>query len=78
MLANRSVECRCSPPRTPQSNGIAERAIQQLVTIACSQLVKAGRGEEYWFVAVVDAAFKTGGMPHEYLGGETPCERLTG
>lgn len=29
---------------TPQSNGIGERAIQQLVR---SQLVKAGRGEDY-------------------------------
>ena len=26
---------------------------------------------------MADAAFKTAAMPHEYLGGETPCERLT-
>ena len=78
MLANRGVRWRSSPPRTPQSNGIAERAIQQLMRIARSQLVKAGRGEDYWFFAVADAAFKTAGMPHEYLGGETPHERLTG
>ncbi|CAN0016909.1 unnamed protein product, partial [Sphacelaria rigidula] len=78
MLTNRGIKWRSSPPRTPQSNGIAQRAIQQLMRIARSQLVKAGRGEDYWFFAVEDAAFKTTGMPHEYLGGETPCERLTG
>ncbi|CAM9741754.1 unnamed protein product [Sphacelaria rigidula] len=78
MLTNRSIKWRNSPPRTPQSNEIAERAIQQLMRIARSQLVKAGRGEDYWLFAVADAAFETAGMPHEYLGGETPCERLTG
>ncbi|CAN0062222.1 unnamed protein product, partial [Choristocarpus tenellus] len=67
-----------SPPRTPQGNGIAERAIKQLMGAARSKLVKAGLGDEYWFFAITDAAFKTGGMPREYLGGETPCERLTG
>ena len=65
MLANRGIRWRSSPPRTPQSNGIAERAIQQLMNIARSQLVKAGRGEDYWYFAVADAAFKTAGMPHE-------------
>ncbi|CAM9822791.1 unnamed protein product [Choristocarpus tenellus] len=45
---------------------------------ARSQLAKAGLGDEYWFFTITDVAFKTGGMPHEYLGGETPCERLTG
>ncbi|CAN0496688.1 unnamed protein product, partial [Discosporangium mesarthrocarpum] len=63
---------------TPQSNGIAERAIKQLMQAARSQLVRSGRGEEHWFFAVADAAFKTGGMPHEFLGGDTPGERLTG
>ena len=72
MLANRGIKWHNSPPRTPQSNGITERAIQQLMRIARSQLVKAGRGEDYWYFAVADAAFKTAGMPHEYLGGETP------
>lgn len=45
--------------------------------IACSQLVKAGRGEDYWILGVADAALKTVGKPHEHLGGEIPCERLT-
>ncbi|CAM9872319.1 unnamed protein product, partial [Sphacelaria rigidula] len=78
MLTNRGIKWRNSPPRTPQSNETAERAIQQLMRIARSQLVKAGRGEDYWFFAAANAAFKTAGVPHEYLGGETPCERLTG
>ena len=78
MFANRGGRWRSSPPRTPQSNGIAERAIQQLVRIARSQLVKAGCGEDYWVFAVADASFKTARMPHEYLGGEMPHERLTG
>lgn len=30
------------------------------------------------FAIIADAAFKTSGMLHEYLGGETPCQRLTG
>ncbi|CAM9887930.1 unnamed protein product [Choristocarpus tenellus] len=77
-LANNGTRWRKCPPRTPQSNGIAERAIKQLMGAARSQLVKAGLGDEYWFFAITDAAFKTRGMPHEYLGGETPCERLTG
>ncbi|CAM9868982.1 unnamed protein product, partial [Sphacelaria rigidula] len=78
MLTNRGTKWRNSPLRTPRCNGFAERAIQQLMRIARSQLVKAGRGEDYWLFAVADAAFKTLGMPHGYLGGETPCERLTG
>ncbi|CAM9959860.1 unnamed protein product [Choristocarpus tenellus] len=79
MLVNNGTRWRKSPPRTPQSNGIAERAIKQLMGAARSQLVKAGLGDkEYWFFAITDVAFKTGGMPHEYLGRETPCERLTG
>ena len=40
--------------------------------------MKAARGEDYWYFDMADAAFKTAGMPHEYLGGETPRERLTG
>ncbi|CAM9753310.1 unnamed protein product, partial [Sphacelaria rigidula] len=78
MLTNRGIKWRYSSPRTPQSNGIAKRATQQLMRIARSQLVKAGRGEDYWFFAVTDAAFKTAEMPHKYLGGETTCERLAG
>ncbi|CAM9753325.1 unnamed protein product [Choristocarpus tenellus] len=78
MLANNGTRWRKSPPRTPQSNGIAERAIKQLMGAAKSQVAKAGLGDEYWFFAITDVAFKTGGMPHEYLGRETPYERLTG
>ena len=78
MLADRGIKWRRSPPRTPQSNGIAEKPIQRLMTVARSQIVKSGRSEKYWFFAVADAAFRTAGMPHEYLGGETPYERLTG
>ncbi|CAN0469527.1 unnamed protein product, partial [Discosporangium mesarthrocarpum] len=78
MLADRGIKWRKSPPYTPQSNAIAERAIKQLMQAARSQLVRSGLGEEFWFFAVADAAFKSFGMPHEYLGGETPCERLTG
>ncbi|CAN0051008.1 unnamed protein product, partial [Choristocarpus tenellus] len=47
MLANNGTRWRKSPPRTPQSNGIAERAIKQLMGAARSQLVKAGLGDEY-------------------------------
>lgn len=47
-------------------------------TVAQSRLAKSGRREDYWMLAISDAAFKTSGMPHEYLGGETPCQRLTG
>ncbi|CAM9552154.1 unnamed protein product [Choristocarpus tenellus] len=79
MLAYNDTRWRNSPPRTSQSNGIAERAIKQLMGAARSQLAKAGLGDEYyWFFAITDVASKTGGMPHEYLRGETPCERLTG
>ena len=78
MLANQGIEWRSSPPRTPQCNGIAERAIQLLMRIACSQLVKAGCGWGYWYFAAADAAFKTAGMSHEYLGAETSCGRLIG
>ncbi|CAM9443027.1 unnamed protein product [Choristocarpus tenellus] len=78
ILVNSGTRWRKSPPRTPQSNGIAEKAIKQLMGAARSQLAKAGLGNEYWFFAITDVAFKTGAMPHEYLRGETPCERLTG
>ncbi|CAM9927869.1 unnamed protein product, partial [Choristocarpus tenellus] len=77
MLTERGVKWRKSPPHIPQSNGIAERAIKQIMQAARSQLIQAGMGEEFWFFAVADATFKTTGMPHEYLGGETPYERLT-
>ena len=45
---------------------------------ARSSLIRSGRDEKNWFFAVADAAYKSSGMPHEYLGGETPHERLTG
>ena len=41
------------------------------------KLVKAGHREDYVFLAVTDAVFKVAGMPHNYFGGENPCERLT-
>ena len=78
MLADRGIKCRSSPPRTPQSHGVAERAIHQLVRIARRQLVKAGR---YWFLAVADAAFKTAGMPRKprkTLGGRLHASGLEG
>ncbi|CAM9373444.1 unnamed protein product [Choristocarpus tenellus] len=65
MLANNGTRWRKTPPRAPKTNGIAERAIKQLTGAARSQLVKAGLSDEYWFYAIIDAAFKTGGMPHE-------------
>ncbi|CAM9813515.1 unnamed protein product, partial [Choristocarpus tenellus] len=77
MLSERGVKWRKTPPRTPQSNVIAERAIKQIMQAARSQLIQAGMGEEFCFFAVADATFKATGMPHEYLGGETPYERLT-
>lgn len=66
-----------------QGNGIAERAVQQLMIIAKIQLVKRGRDEGYWTFSVADAASKTSRMPHrhhhhQYLSGETPCKRLSG
>ncbi|CAM9476000.1 unnamed protein product, partial [Choristocarpus tenellus] len=57
MLANNGTRWRKSPPKTPQSNGIAERAIKQLIGAARSQLVKAGLGDEHWFFAITDVAF---------------------
>ncbi|CAN0503525.1 unnamed protein product [Discosporangium mesarthrocarpum] len=78
MLVYQGIRWRKSPPRTPQSNGIAVLAIKQLMQAARSQLVRSGLGKEHWFFAVADAVFKTGGMPHEFLGGDMPCERLTG
>ncbi|CAN0439419.1 unnamed protein product [Discosporangium mesarthrocarpum] len=78
MLADQGIKWRKSPPYTPQSNGIAEQAIKQLMQATRSQLVRSGLGEEFLFFAVADAVFKSSGMPHEYLGGETPSERLTG
>ncbi|CAN0027892.1 unnamed protein product, partial [Choristocarpus tenellus] len=74
MLSERGVQWRKTPPSTPQSNGIAERAIKQITQAARSQLIQAGMGQEFWFFAVADATFKTNGMPHEYLGGKTPNE----
>lgn len=78
MLADRSITRRSAAPRTPQSNGIAERAIQQLTVIARSQLVKSGGGEELRVFTVVDAAFKTSETAHEYPGREILRERLKG
>ena len=66
MPADLGIKWRTSRPRTPQANGIAERALQQLMRIARSQLVKVGRGEDYWFFAVSDAAFKE--YPANILG----------
>ena len=78
MLTERHVRWRKSPPYTPQANGLAERGIKSLMYSARSSLSRSGRGEQFWFFAVADAAYKSSGMPHEYLGGETPHERLTG
>jgi Reverse transcriptase (RNA-dependent DNA polymerase) len=78
MLTERHVRWRKSPPYTPQANGLAERGIKSLMSSARSSLSRSGRGERFWFFAVADAAYKSSGMPHEYLGGETPHERLTG
>ena len=78
MLADWGIRGRNSAPRKRQSNGIAERVIQQLMRKARSQLVKAGRGEDCRFFAVADVAFKTAGILHKYTVGETPCERRTG
>lgn len=77
MPTDRGIKWRCSPLRTPQVNGIAERAIKQLTQAAQSRLVRSGRGEEYWFFVVADAAYNTGGIPPENLGDETPCWRAS-
>lgn len=53
------------PPCTPESNGIAVRAIQQPMRIARSNLGKAGREEECWFFAVANTVFKTAGFSKE-------------
>ncbi|CAN0104183.1 unnamed protein product [Sphacelaria rigidula] len=53
MLTNRGIKWRYSPPRTPRSNGVAKRAIQQMMRIERSQLVEEGRGEDYWFSAKI-------------------------
>lgn len=78
MLVDSSITRRIAVPRTPQSKGIAERAIQQLTVIARSQLVKSGGDEELRMLTVADAAFKTSGMAHEHPGHEIPHERLEG
>lgn len=51
MLPDRGIKWGRSPSRTPQSNGIAERAIKKLMQAARGQLVRSRRGEEYWFFA---------------------------
>ncbi|CAN0472093.1 unnamed protein product [Discosporangium mesarthrocarpum] len=65
VFADWGIKWRKSPPYTPQSNGIAERVIKQLMQAARSQLVRSGLGEEFWFFAVANSAFKSSGMPHE-------------
>lgn len=41
------------------------------MTIVSSQLVKSGCGEQSKAFSIGNIAFKTSGMPREYLGGET-------
>lgn len=67
MLTDRGIRRKSSAPRTPNSGEVAECAIQQLILIARSQLVKAGRREDCLFFDVADAACKTARMFHNIL-----------
>lgn len=69
MSVDRGIGWSKAAPSTPQSNGIAERAIQGRMVIASSKLEKSGRGGELQMFTVADAVFKIFGTPHqEYLG----------
>lgn len=65
MLLDWEVRWRISLPRAAQSNGIAKRAILPLVMIARNQLIIARCGEDFSFLSMTDATFKTAGTPHE-------------
>lgn len=76
MLAERDMECRSLLPRAPQSKGVGERWIKQLMIITLNEMVKSGR-EECLMLFKFDGILQISGMIHEYLVVETSCKELT-
>ena len=66
-----------SCPRTPQQNGVAERANRTIVEAARSMLHARDMGREYWAEAVCTAAYVRNRSPSKVLS-VTPVEMWSG
>lgn len=80
------IKCRVAgaPPQAPRSNGVTERSNPRAhdnQSREVNQQMKQGTMmnnivDSFRFEELL-SRHKSSGMPQEYLGGETPCERLT-
>jgi transposase InsO family protein len=77
-LAALGAKATYAAPRTPESNGLCERAVRSLEqTRRCIMTGEGVRGE-LWPFAVQHAALLYNCSPHSALGGKTPWEAYYG
>ena len=78
-LKEKGIEWKPSTPRTPEQNGIAERAIRTISTMIRSMLHHAGLGNAFWCYAAMAVAYVYNRLHHSKLPkGKTPYEILKG
>ena len=74
---NCGMKQQFSCPRTPQQNGVAERANRTIMEAARSMLLTRNMGREYWAEAVCTAVYVRNRSPSKVLS-VTPMEMWSG
>ena len=83
---DRGTRLQMSTAYTPQSNGMAERFVKTVKTIARTNLIDSNMAKRFWPFAVKHAVYTYNRIPHSGLNKNpraenkllTPHERLTG
>ena len=75
---NKGIEFNPSTPRTPEQNGMAERAIQTIVTKIRAVLKQAGMSHKWWCYAVDYVVHTLNRVPHSKDDAHTPYENYFG
>lgn len=77
-LTSEEIKHELTIPRTPEQNGVAERANRTLIESVRSMLIGTNLRQSFWAEALSTAVYLKKQKPYKIIKNKTPHEALVG